>query len=62
LEFSADFLALPTTGKRIAARTAMMAMTVNNSIRVNADRLGFGFAMWVLEGDICIESAGVTAL
>jgi hypothetical protein len=34
LAFPADFLALPTTGKRSAARTAMMAMTVNISLRV----------------------------
>jgi hypothetical protein len=66
LAFPADFLALPTTGKMSAASTAMMAMTVNISLRVNADRerVGFGliFTMRGLVSEICIESAGITAL
>src|ERR1051325_6147447 len=32
--------AWPNTGKSSAARTAMIAITTNNSIKVNAERLG----------------------
>src|ERR1051326_6635171 len=44
----AEALALPSAGKSIAAKMAIMAMTTRSSMRVNACGLDFGWALLVI--------------
>jgi hypothetical protein len=66
LAFAADFLIRTNAGKRSDATIDMIAMTTNNSIKVNPnrERVGFGlsFTMLGFTGQICTESTGVTVL